>query len=332
MPPDHLNFLAQVATWYYEEELSQSEIAQRIGRSRSMVSRLLSEARDEGLVEIRVHFPLKRNAGLEKRLEKAFGLSQARVLAEAPDDFDLLLKRLGTIGSRELQEHLHDGACVGISWGTAVHAVVQSMPSIPLRDVKVIQIIGATGHEDPAVNVNVDGPELARLLAQKLGGAYRFLHAPLIVEDETLAYSLRKQKSIAKTLTQAAQADVILLGIGSLDPDFSSLRRTGYLDLEDLSKLREQGAVGDILAQPLDALGRPLDDPIARRIIGLNLDKLRATPTVIAVAGGLIKAPAILAALRGGYVNILVTDSAVAASVLQCQEEYTIHAVRSVTS
>ena len=330
MSADHLNFLAQVATWYYEDELSQIEIAQRIGRSRSMVSRLLSEAREEGLVEIRVHFPLKRNASLENRLEKVFGLSHARVLAEAPDDIDLLLKRLGAIGAIEMQEHLHDNDCIGISWGTAVHAVVQAMSAIPLQGVKVVQIIGATGHDDPAVNVDVDGPELARLLAQKLDSDYRFLHAPLIVEDESVARSLREQKSIANTLTQAAHADVILLGIGSLDPAFSSLRRTGYLNEEDLNKLRKMGAVGDMLAQPLDALGQPLDDPIARRIIGLNLESLRTTPTVIAVAGGLIKAPAILAALRGGYVNILVTDAAAAASVLKNQEEH-IHAARPVT-
>ena len=330
MDTDHLNFLAQVATWYYQDELSQSEIATRIGRSRSMVSRLLTEAREEGLVEIRIHFPLKRDAGLEKRLEQTFGLTQARVLAEAPDDYDLLLKRLGGLGALELQEHLHDGMDIGISWGTAVHAVVQAMSANPLRDVQVVQIIGATDSDDPAINVNVDGPELARMLAQKLDGAYRFLHAPLIVEDETVARSLRQQKSIAKTLAQAAEADVILLGIGSLDPAFSSLWRTGYLNMEELSNLRELGAVGDILAQPLDAFGRPLDHPITRRIIGLNLESLRTTPTIIALAGGLIKAPAILAALRGGYVNILITDAAAASSVLERQEENP-HATRSIT-
>jgi deoxyribonucleoside regulator len=330
MDTEHLNFLAQVATWYYQEELSQSEIAERIGRSRSMVSRLLSEAREQGLVEIRIHFPLNRDTSLEKRLEQAYGLTQARVLAQAPDDYDLLLKRLGGLGALELQEHLHDGVCIGISWGTAVHAVVQAMSAMPLRDVHVVQIIGATDNDDPAINADVDGPELARLLAQKLDAAYRFLHAPLIVEDETVARSLREQKSIARTLAQAAQADVILMGIGSLDPAFSSLWRTGYLNKEDLGNLRDLGAVGDILAQPLDASGRPLDDPITRRIIGLKLESLRVTPTTIAVAGGLIKAPAILAALRGGYVNILITDAAVATSVLQSHEEQP-DAIRTVT-
>ncbi|MFW5943464.1 MAG: sugar-binding transcriptional regulator [Chloroflexota bacterium] len=317
MDQDHLTFLAQIAAWYYEENLPQNEIAQRIGRSRSMVSRLLQEARDQGLVEIRVRHPMKRDASMEARLQETFGLQQVRVLAQPPADYELMLQRLGALGAQQLQEYLDDSMCVGLSWGTAVHAVVEAMPDTPLQNATVVQIIGALGYGDPMV----DGPELARWLAQKLSASYRYLHAPLIVQDEALARSLKQERSIAATLQRAGAVDVALVGIGSLDVATSSLQRAGYLDESTLRALQARGARGDILARPIDAAGRPLDLDLARRTIGLDLETLRAIPAVIAVAGGAAKAPAILAALRGRYPDVLVTDATTATTVIEMEEE-----------
>lgn len=317
MSQEHLTYLAQIASWYYEDDMPQNEIAERIGRSRSMVSRLLQEARDVGLVEIRVRHPLKREMGAEAQLQERFGLKQAFVLAQPPAGYELLLQRLGSLGAQQLREYLSDGVCIGISWGTAVHAVVQAMGDHPLREATVVQIIGALGYGDPVV----DGPELARWLAQKLSASYRYLHAPLIVQDEALAESLRQERSIAATLKRAGDVDVALVGIGSLDTAASSLQRAGYLDEAMLQALRAQGARGDILARPIDAAGRPMGLELARRTIGLDLEALRAVPTVIAVAGGAVKAPAILAALRGGYADVLITDATTATTVLEMEKE-----------
>jgi len=312
MDPDRLELLARIATWYYEEHLDQETIARRIGRSRSMVSRLLQEARERGLVEIRVRYPLKTDAELEQRLREAFDLLQARVLAEPPGDYDTLLRRLGELGARYLQQRLHDGIRIGIGWGTALYHVARAMRSTPLRDAVVVQIIGSVGCGDPMI----DGPELARWLAQELNATYRFLHAPLIVEDESVAQALLRERTIAETLVLARQVEVALVGIGSVAPRLSSLQRAGYLSEENLAMLKEAGAVGDVVARQLDADGRPLDNPLNQRVIGIDLESLRSIPTVIGVAGSVLKAPAVLAALRGGYVDVLVTDSATAVQVL----------------
>ncbi|WP_448595371.1 sugar-binding domain-containing protein [Thermoflexus hugenholtzii] len=114
----------------------------------------------------------------------------------------------------------------------------------------------------------------------------------------------------------ARKVHVALIGIGSIEPRLSSLRRAGYLTEAELEALRAAGAVGDVLARALDAEGNPLDHPLNRRVIGLELEALRRIPTVIAVAGGVAKAPAIRAALRGGYVDVLVTDAEAAVAVL----------------
>jgi DNA-binding transcriptional regulator LsrR (DeoR family) len=106
---ERLELLGRVAVWYYEEQIDQSAIAKRIGKSRSMVSRMLQEARDQGLVEIRVTYPLRRDRQLETQLCRTFGLAEALVLANPPThDYPNLMGRLGRLGARYLEEQLRD--------------------------------------------------------------------------------------------------------------------------------------------------------------------------------------------------------------------------------
>ena len=313
MDEDRNDLLAQVAMWYYEEGLDQAEIAARINKSRSMVSRLLDQARESGLVEVKVHYPLRTDAGLGQRLCTDFGLQSAHVLAEPPEDYALLLKRLGQLGARCLQQTLHPGVIVGISWGTAVHAVVSAMPSQPVPGATVVQLIGAVGRGDPMV----DGAELGRWLAQKLSASFRYLSAPMLVEDEAVAAALRRERTIEETLALAARADVALIGIGTPQPELSSLLRAGYLSRSDMEALIAAGVVGDMVAHQFDEFGRWMDIPANRRAISLDVDSLRRIPRVIAVSGGVAKARAILAGLRGRYCSCLVTDARAAQLVLE---------------
>jgi DNA-binding transcriptional regulator LsrR (DeoR family) len=318
MEQDQMEFLAQVASWYYEEGLDQETIAQRINRSRSMVSRLLDKARQAGLVEVHVHYPLRTEPALEQELCSTFGLAEALVLAQPPADYRLLLRRLGELGARALQAHLHDNMVIGVGWGTAVHAVVQAMPELPLGGVTVVQLIGAIGHGDPLV----DGNELARWLAQKLGGTFRYLPAPVLVETEEVAHTLLRNRAIAETVELALSAEVVLSGIGTVTPDLSGLLRAGYLSESDLAEFARAGIVGDMLGFQIDAEGRPAAISHNRRVIGLpSIETLRRIPRVIAVSGSRAKARPILAALRGRYCKVLVTDAEAAATVLALERQ-----------
>ncbi len=317
MDPEHLELLVQIATWYYEENLSQEEIAGRVGLSRSMVSRLLQKAREQGLIEIRVRYPLKRDAALEQRLCQTFFLSQASVLRDPPADHATLLRRVGELGARCLQQRLHDEVSIGTGWGTPVYDVVRAMPVSPIAGAQVIQLIGSIGSGDPTV----DGAQMAHSLAQSLGAVSHFLHAPLIVENEETARALFQDPAIAKTLALAGEVEVALLGVGALDPVLSGMRRAGYFSEADLARLRKAGAVGDIVGYHLDAHGCPLDVSINRRLVGISLETLRAIPAAIIVAAGASKVAAILAVLRGGYADVLVTDAATASAILALHGE-----------
>ncbi|MEZ4768572.1 MAG: sugar-binding domain-containing protein [Caldilineales bacterium] len=316
MEDDRIDLLTQVAIWYYEEGLNQADIAQRIDKSRSMVSRLLEQAREAGLVEVRVRHPLRTDSDLEQKLCKAYNLAEAHVLAEPPDDHQLLLRRLGELGARRLQASLQPGIIIGVSWGTGVHSLVSAMPTMHVQNSTVVQLIGAVGHGDPMV----DGLELGRWLAQKLGSSFRFLSAPLLVQSEEIAQALRLERINQETLEVAARAEVAVIGIGTPEPDHSSLLRAGYANRADLEELVAAGVVGDIVAHQFDANGRLLDIPANRRTVSLDAESIRRIPLVIAVSGSVAKAKAIAAALRGGFCNCLVTDAWAAQMVLSMAE------------
>lgn len=317
MDNDRLEILGQVAAWYYEDNVDQTVIAERIGKSRSMVSRMLQEAREQGLVEIRVTYPLKRDTEVEDHLCKMFGLTEAWVLANPPvNDRTTLLRRLGRLGSRCLQAKLHNNIKIGIGWGASLHQFVRAMPSVRLDNALIIQIMGAAGHSDPMM----DGTELARLLAQKLNAGHRFLPAPLFVENEMIAQSLLQEFSITETLALARQVDINLVGIGTIESRLSGLYRTGYFSESDMKEFKQTGVVGDVIGRLIDAFGTPLPLSANQCVIGLELEALRRTPLVIGVAGDVAKAPAILATLRGGYLDVLVTDALAAIKVLELHD------------
>ncbi|HEY66909.1 MAG TPA: sugar-binding transcriptional regulator [Thermoflexia bacterium] len=309
---ERTELLAQVASLYYEDNLTQAEIARRIGTSRSTVSRLLHEARGSGVVEIIIHYPWKTAPEIEHNLIARFHLHQARVLAGRGRPYEEILRGLGVLAARYLESILEEGTILGISWGTAVYSTVRALRPDHNLPITVVQMIGAVGTGNPLI----DGPDLARLLANVYGGAYCCLHAPLIVEDAHVREVLLQEPRIVETLSLARRADIALVGIGSLAPEVSSLLRAGYLDQKALARLRTQGAVGDICARHYDAQGHVLDIELNQRIVGIELEALHSIGQVVGVAGGEAKAEAILGALRGGHVNVLVTDDAAARKVL----------------
>jgi DNA-binding transcriptional regulator LsrR (DeoR family) len=328
---ERAELLAQVAHLYYEDNLTQDEIARRIGTSRSTVSRMLQEARETGVVEITVHYHWKTVPEVERELMDRFRLHRARILLGRGRPYDEILRGLGVLAARYVEDSLTDRsggqqsctqsqgiACntiaptMGISWGMAVYSTVRALRPASKQPITVVQMVGAVGAGDPLM----DGPDLARLLAGVYGGEYRYLHAPLIVEDARSREVLLQEPRIRETLSLARRTDLALVGIGAPQPEVSSLLRAGYLDQEALAQLRAQGVAGDICARHYDAWGDVLDVELNRRVVGVELEALHDIAQVIGVAGGEAKAGAILGALRGGHVNALITDDVTARKVL----------------
>ena len=311
--------LVTVASLYYELNQNQQQIAERMEISRSSVSRMIKEARDRGIVEIRIHRPVHRDYRLEQGLIETFGLQDAQVLlttAELRDE--QMLYGVGRLAAAYLERvfgTLPVGACIGIAWGTGVHAAVTALAEERSRQIDVVQILGSVG----AANTLIDGPDLARVVAAKLGGRHYDLHAPVLVEQEGLRDLLAQEPSVRDGLKRARSVALAITGIGTMHEEVASFLRAGHLSPADLARLRSEGIVGDTVGRFFDVNGHSEPYAINDRVIGIDLEDLRAIPRVVAVARGLPKAQSILGALRGKFLTVLATDDLTARAVLELE-------------
>ena len=114
---ERTELLAQAASMYYEDNLTQDEIARRIGTSRSTVSRMLQEAREAGVIEITIHYPWKTAPEIENDLVARFHLRRAKVLLGRGRPYEELLRGLGVLAARYMESILVEGTILAISWG-----------------------------------------------------------------------------------------------------------------------------------------------------------------------------------------------------------------------
>jgi DNA-binding transcriptional regulator LsrR (DeoR family) len=306
--------LADVAEMYYVEELTQAEISQAIDMTRSAVSRMLTEARKKRIVEINVRRPLHFDAGLEAALQKRFDLQGAHVLAgQRAGDYDKLRRQLGQAAAGALKELLRPQMSFGVAWGTTVSATIEALDMPDSVPMQIVQLVGVLQSNSHAFNAQA----LVEILARKLGGEGTYLYSPFIVENAATAQSIRSIPDVRESLEAGKRCDIVLMGIGTvLDPAYSSLYQGGHVSLKTLEQLRLGGAVGDVGGVHIDIYGNAAGGDFNDRMVGITGPDLLAIPTRLAVAGGVAKAEAILGALRGGYVNLLVTDSETAEVVL----------------
>lgn len=304
--------LAEVASMYYEREMTQNAIADEMGLSRVKVYRLLKEARDENVVQIFIDWPVRRDEELESALVVTFGLQSALVVQSSPNARVSTRMQLGQLCARFLEAKLTTGATLAVCLGRTTYEVIQAIRPNFRVHVNVVQALGSM----PAAMGELDSAALARQLADKLGGEVVYLPSPFMAESAADADVLRAQRDIRFALDVARSADLALLGIGAVDPARSNSVRAGALSGEQLAVLAGNGVVGDMAGQLLTVDGHASADEVNGRVIGLTLNDLRAISTTIAVAMGTEKRTAILGALRTGAVDVFGTDDRTARGVL----------------
>jgi DNA-binding transcriptional regulator LsrR (DeoR family) len=310
-PPREQQLLVKAARLYYEEDRSQYQIAETLGVSRSSVSRMLTAARERGIVQIRINDPAGRDLDLEGELVARFGLRDCRV-AESPAG-DRPLPRVGDLGARWLLDNLHSGQRVGVSWGRTVQAVVQHIPDDSALDVEVLPLVGGLSAVDSAIT----GEELVRDLAGRLGGRFQRLHAPALLTSKAGRDVLLAEPSIGDTLEQSRRAHVAVVGIGSFGVGSSAtLVKALELTPDEAAQFEGSGPVGDFCARYFDAEGKPVPGPVDDRVLGVTLADLAGISLVAGVAAGTEKTRGTLGALRTGVLDILICDRALARALL----------------
>jgi DNA-binding transcriptional regulator LsrR (DeoR family) len=301
---DSSRLVYRIAQAYYEDGLTQQEIAGRFGISRIKVSRLLARALREKIVRISLVPPGDLYPDLEKRLEEKYGLKEAVVVDAGPDRQELLEEALGRSAADYLLSKLQGNEVVGLTWGRALLSVVNAIQAVPMPGLQVVQLLGGLGEPGAAFH----GADLTTRLAQLFSTRPRLIHAPGIVASGETCSELMQDIQVRSTLELAARTDIAVVGIGLFAPGSPLLRSGTILSGADRELLASLGVAGDISLRFFDHEGNFVSTEIDRRIIGLSAEQLGKIPLMIGVAGGKEKYPAIRAAVTGTLLHVLVTD------------------------
>jgi DNA-binding transcriptional regulator LsrR (DeoR family) len=319
--PD-LRLITRVARLYYEEGLNQIEVARRVGITQVAVSRLLKKAQEHGIVRTTVVTPSGAFAELEELIERRFELRQV-IIGEATSDSDEGVRAaIGSAAAQFLESTLKSGEVIGISsWSASLLSMVEHMhPPRKSGNCLVVQILGGVGN--PAAEQHAN--RLAVRLGGLVHGEVRFSPAPGVVGSASAAKVLAQDPYVRETVALFEKVTLALVGVGSLEPSAFVASSGNTFSQGELEALRKNGAVGDICLRFYDANGRQVRSTLDGRVIGMELESLRRVQRSAALCGGKKKFPAILGALRGKWVNILITDQYTAQRLLKSQPAKTI--------
>ncbi|MFD2703522.1 sugar-binding transcriptional regulator [Paenibacillus shunpengii] len=310
--------LVKVCKLYYYEAWTQEKIAEKIGVSRPIISKMLQKAREKGIVEIIVHDESHQTAELEKQLELRYQLKRVLVVPTRDLNKELVTSAVGKAAAQFVQKLIKNGDRIGVSWGNTLFHMVREFPLDKKENVKVIPLIGGTGNERTEVHSN----QIAYELSKKLGGRSESLYAPSMVETEELKEQLTHLPHIQSVLAEGKRVDLAVVGIGN-PYTMSTLERFGYLSEQVLSELKKLGTAADINSRFINHYGQVVDHSINRKVIGMNLEHLKQVGQVVGLAFGMHKIESITAALRGGWIQMLVTDEATAVQLINSEEHST---------
>lgn len=308
-PKSHDALLANVALLYYKEGLTQSDIAHRLGVSRPTVVAYLRQARELGIVDIRIDGLSFAASSLSRELRAAYGLADVFLIDEPPgtaanskDAAQQARRQLAQVGAMAVFDLLEPGDALGVAWGQTIHWLAEEMPRGTVPGLSVYQMIGSMKSPHlPAAET------LAIRVASNLNAECFTLHAPAILSHRDIADALRREPVIAEQLRALRSLSKTLFSVGNVADD-TQLIQSGIATAEDVRAYARRGAVGVLSARFIDADGKSVEGDLDGRIIGMELADIRAVGNGILVSSGRDKVAAMRAALVGGYARYLVTD------------------------
>lgn len=306
------SLLADVASMYYVDQMTQGAIAKKIGTTASNVSRMISDSQKLGVVKIIIERPLLHDEDFEHQLKTRFDLAEARVVVAEDAEENAVLEQVATAGAAVLTEQLFLGSSIGITWGRTLSAVIEKVRDNQNIGGEVIQLagsVGATQHEYDAVF-------LTQELAKRIGSRPLHLNAPFIVENEVIAQSLMKNTSNTLTAERAASCDIVVVGVGNVDPNQATLFSSGHLAEKEIEAIIRQEAVGEVCGHPIGADGQIVSPDFSSRVISIRPEQLTTIPVRIAVGARRKANKALLSCLRAGYITHLVVDTVTANMLL----------------
>ena len=311
MKPRDTESILRVARLYYEKGQSQDQVARVMGTSRSNISRMLSDAKRMGFVQIKIVAPITRHDSLSHQLKKAIGIREVQVIGT--DRSETTLTSVGRAAAMALTRALQPNMTIAISWGRGVEAAIVEVQNETFPGLRVTQLMGGLS----SVTSSVSAEELGRTLAQNLHAQFIPLLSPAVVSNSKTRSTLLNETSIGHVLEIARESNIALVGIGSHGSPSSEEVLKQFNLSKTLHETVSRNYAGDISARFYDSQGRAVSAEMDNRVVGLTLEEIADIPLVIGVAAGVEKALGVLGAARAGLIDTLITDVACATEVLK---------------
>lgn len=317
MKEEKRKLLSQVAYMHFVECKSQSVISEELGIYRTTISRMIKQAREEGVVEIQIKDFDSRIYALETYIKETYDLQYIHIV---PTEYKQTEEEKNQNISKEaalfLKQKMESKCKVGVSWGSTLGNTIAKIETKKMTDAVFVPIAGGPSHINSKYHVNTLVYELAR----KFGGESVFINATVIQESKRLKDGIMNSKYFEDLKNYWRTLDIAIVGIGgSLYMKDSQWR--DLLTEEDYEDLKLREAVGDCCCRFFDKEGNVLRGGLHDRTIGLNLEELRKVPFVISVARSKQKSKAILAVLKQKYIDALITDEETILEMLRISKD-----------
>lgn len=305
-------FLYQIAKLYYIDKISQKKLANMYKKSTATISRAIQEAEELKIIEIKV-----RNIGgtkkkLENEIKNKYGLKNVIVSYVPQNDEKLIKKVIGKNAASYIDKLMVDNVKVGIAWGTSIYEMIKFLNSKPVKNMKVIDLIGSLGN----LFYNTSASELAKKFAYNFSAENYFLNSLAIVQNKKTKDFLIKEVEIKEVFEIIKKIDVSIISIGSVNINSSILKNLKY-GQKIIDNAKNAGAVGDICLRYFDVNGKRVSTDFDNRVIGIDLDDYRRIKNKVCISGGLEKFGAIKAALKSNLIDTLITDNFIAEMLLE---------------
>ena len=293
--------MIKAAWYYYFENMTQQAIADRLSISRMRVIKLLDAARQNGVIQFRLRSDSVGMMEQSRELMQKYRLKDVFIIPEAEQESQLN-ESIARAGAMYVADRLGDNACINAGYGDTLSRTLNHLATMVQTPVTCISL--TVSYYLPNGRSNVFN---ARLY---------LMPAPLLASSHEMAAAMRAEASVSEIIRMAKLSSFTLVGIGSMH-ETATIVRSGIITQNELFRLRMAGAVGDVLCHFVNENGELIPNDIEERLISTPLEQLRAMDNVVGLAAGAQKAEAIRAILRGGYLDVLITDEPTAALLLK---------------
>ncbi|QJQ96106.1 MULTISPECIES: sugar-binding transcriptional regulator [Halomonadaceae] len=307
-----LDQAARAAWMSYVGGMTQDEIANQLGVSRPGVQRLLALARQEGLVKVHIDHPIATCMTMANAIRARFGLEYCDVVPADSAAHDGAASYLAVAGAERIARLVERSEPLTLSLGTgrSVRAAVEALSRVERSQHRFVSLVGNVARDGSANRYDA-----VMVLADKTGGERFLLPAPVVAESVAEKEAMLAQRLFQAIAEVARQAEAAFIGVGRIDRQ-ATLFQDHFISEGELDELLGLEAVGELLGWPLNRQGEVIDCSITRRVTSLPLEMF-GNQAMVALAGGRDKAPAILAALSGGWLKGLITDEVAARHIVE---------------